>query len=144
MTHEYVYGTNILGLVVFSTVFGITLGIMRERAAPILQFFQSLSSSMMTITNWVIWVSPLGVLFLVSSKILEMESFQVIIGQLGMYFMTVLFGLCVHGFIVLPVLYLAITKKSPIRFVMNMGQALATAFGTASRFVFKKKGIHIA
>lgn len=133
MTHEYVYGTNILGLVVFSTAFGITLGIMRERAEPILGFFQSMSSSMMNITNWVIWVSPVGVLFLVSSKILEMESFQVIIGQLGMYFMTVLIGLCIHGFIVLPIMYLIIVKKSPIKYTMNMGQALATAFGTASR-----------
>lgn len=133
MTYEYVAGTNILGLVVFSTVFGIALGKMGATAHPLLSFFQCLSAGMMLITNWVIWTSPLGVLFLVSSKILEMESFDVIIGQLGMYFMTVLLGLCVHGFIVLPIMYFIVTKKSPIKYVVNMGQALATAFGTASR-----------
>lgn len=133
MTYEYVSGTNILGLVVFSTVFGIALGKMGASAQPLLSFFQCLSAGMMLITNWVIWTSPLGVLFLVSSKILEMESFDVIIGQLGMYFMTVLLGLCVHGFIVLPIMYFIVTKKSPIKYVINMGQALATAFGTASR-----------
>lgn len=133
MAHEYVFGTNILGLVVFSTVLGIALGKMGLNATPLLSFFQCMSTSMMLITNWVIWTSPLGVLFLVSSKILEMDSFDVIIGQLGMYFITVLFGLCIHGFIVLPIMYFIITRKSPIKYITNMGQALATAFGTASR-----------
>lgn len=106
---------------------------MGSTATPLLSFFQCLSAGMMLITNWVIWTSPLGVLFLVSSKILEMESFDVIIGQLGMYFVTVLFGLCIHGFIVLPIMYFIMTRKSPVKYIMNMGQALTTAFGTASR-----------
>ncbi|XP_065166477.1 excitatory amino acid transporter 1-like [Atheta coriaria] len=132
MSHEYVSGTNILGLVVFSTALGISLGKMGSSAEPLITFFQGMSGAMMTITNWVIWFSPVGVFFLVSSKILEMESFSVVIGQLGMYFMTVLFGLSLHGFIVLPIMFLIVTRKSPFRYLTNMGQALATAFGTAS------------
>lgn len=48
-------GTNILGLVVFATVMGITLGKMGPQAKPLLNFFESLSGAMMLITNWVIW-----------------------------------------------------------------------------------------
>lgn len=125
---------NILGLVVFSTAFGIAIGKLGPPVEPLLILFQSFSSLMMLITNWVIWLSPLGILFLVSSKILEMDSFESTIGQLGMYFMTVLLGLCVHAFVVLPIMYFIITKRSPIKFVLNMSQALATAFGTASRY----------
>ncbi|XP_015600706.1 excitatory amino acid transporter 1 isoform X2 [Cephus cinctus] len=132
ISHEYTSGTNILGLVVFSTVLGITLGKMGPDGKPLLAFFAALSSAMMIITNWVIWFSPLGVLFLVSSKILEMESFNVIIGQLGMYFMTVLLGLCIHGFVVLPLIFFLLTKRNPVTYVSNMAQALATAFGTSS------------
>ncbi|XP_046621437.1 excitatory amino acid transporter 1-like isoform X1 [Neodiprion virginianus] len=130
--HEYADGTNILGLVVFSTVLGITLGKMGPDGRPLLRFFEALSSAMMIITNWVIWVSPIGVLFLVSSKLLEMKSFEVIIGQLGMYFMTVLVGLFIHGFIVLPLIYFLVTRRNPFSYVSNMAQALATAFGTSS------------
>lgn len=129
---------NILGLVVFSTAFGIAIGKLGPPVEPLLILFQSFSSLMMLITNWVIWLSPLGILFLVSSKILEMDSFESTIGQLGMYFMTVLLGLCVHAFVVLPIMYFIITKRSPIKFVLNMSQALATAFGTASRYVARK------
>lgn len=54
-TEKDIPGMNILGLVVFSTVLGITLGKMNQEGKPLLNFFESLSSAMMLITNWVIW-----------------------------------------------------------------------------------------
>ncbi|CAK9799309.1 Excitatory amino acid transporter 1 [Anthophora quadrimaculata] len=127
-----VSGTNIMGLVVFATALGITLGKMEEQGKPLLYFFASLSSAMMQITHWVIWLSPVGVLFLVAAKITEMQSLDEVVGQLGMYFLTVLFGLFIHGFLILPVLYFVITKKNPYVYISNMAQALVTAFGTSS------------
>ncbi|XP_046818999.1 excitatory amino acid transporter 1-like [Vespa crabro] len=131
-TEKDIPGMNILGLVVFSTVLGITLGKMSQEGKPLLNFFESLSSAMMLITNWVIWLSPIGILFLVAAKIVEMESLEQIVAQLGMYFLTVLIGLCIHGFIILPGLYFVVTKKNPYRYLSNMAQALVTAFGTSS------------
>lgn len=125
-------GTNILGLVVFSTVLGITLGKMGDSGKPLLNFFETLSSAMMIITNWVVWLSPLGVLFLVASKIVEMDSLRDVVQQLGMYFLTVILGLCIHGFLVLPLIYFLFTRKNPFVYVSNMAQAMATAFGTSS------------
>ncbi|KAJ8665253.1 hypothetical protein QAD02_006915 [Eretmocerus hayati] len=125
-------GTNILGLVVFSTVLGITLGKMGEAGKPLLSFFETLSTAMMIITNWVVWLSPLGVLFLVASKIVEMENLSTVVQQLGMYFLTVIIGLCIHGFFVLPTIYFFFTRKNPFTYVSNMAQAMATAFGTSS------------
>jgi len=55
MNPHHQEGTNILGLVVFATVLGITLGKMREKGKPLLDFFQALSEAMMIITNWVVW-----------------------------------------------------------------------------------------
>ncbi|XP_076671064.1 excitatory amino acid transporter 1 [Andrena cerasifolii] len=127
-----VSGTNIMGLVVFATVLGITLGKMEEQGKPLLYFFESLSGAMMLITHWVIWLSPVGVLFLVASKITEMQSLDEVVSQLGMYFLTVLIGLFIHGFILLPGLYFIITKKNPYVYISNMAQALVTAFGTSS------------
>lgn len=71
-------------------------------------------------------------LFLVASKVIEMKSFQVILGQLGMYFMTVLIGLFFHGFVVLPIIFFIMTKKNPLIYLINMTQAVAMAFGTSS------------
>lgn len=80
-------------------------------------------------------LSPVGVFFLVSAKILEMDRYDQVIGQLGLYFCTVLMGLFIHGFGTLSVIYFICTRTLPFRFIAGMGQVLATAFGTASRYV---------
>ncbi|XP_033214650.1 excitatory amino acid transporter 1-like isoform X2 [Belonocnema kinseyi] len=129
---ESASGTNILGLVVFSAILGITLGKMGEPGKPLLYFFEALSSAMMIITNWVVWLSPLGVLFLVAARIIEIKSIEQTVKQLGMYFMTVLIGLCIHGFLILPAIFFLLTKRNPLSYISNMAQALVTAFGTSS------------
>merc|ERR1712213_247597 len=60
------------------------------------------------------------------------EDFSVVAGQLGLYFMTVLLGLFLHGFIVLPIIFTICTRQLPFRFIANMTNAFTTAFGTAS------------
>ncbi|KAI8420322.1 hypothetical protein MSG28_008849 [Choristoneura fumiferana] len=129
---EYQNGSNVLGLVFFSIVLGITLGKMGDKSMPLQNFFQSLSEAMMIITSWVIWISPLGVFFLVTAKIMEIDSFADLVGRLGLYFMTVLLGLFLHGFGTLSILFILATKKLPCRYIGKMGQVMATAFGTAS------------
>lgn len=130
--HEYADGSNVLGIVVFSVALGIAVGQLGKVGVPLLRLFESLGETMMTITTWVIWLSPVGVFFLVAAKILEMESIAVVIGQLGWYFMTVLLGLFIHGLIVIPFIYSFFTRRLPFRFIANMSQAFVTAFGTAS------------
>merc|ERR1711874_73952 len=129
---EFTNGTNILGLVFFSVFLGVTLAIMEERGKPLLDFFTCLSEAMMTITTWVIYMAPIGVFFLIGGQILEMKDFSVVAGQLGLYFMTVLVGLFVHGFVVLPIIFSVCTRQLPFRFIANMTNAFTTAFGTAS------------
>merc|ERR1719333_1491505 len=123
---------NILGLVFFSVFLGVTLAVMEEKGKPLMDFFTCLSEAMMTITTWVIYMAPVGVFFLIGGQILEMEDFSVVAGQLGLYFMTVLVGLFVHGFVVLPIIFTICTRQLPFRFIANMTNAFTTAFGTAS------------
>ncbi|XP_046417572.1 excitatory amino acid transporter 1-like [Neodiprion fabricii] len=130
--HTYADGTNTLGLVIFAIVMGITLAKMGEVGKPLFDFFHSLSEAMMIITNWVIWISPIGVLFLVSSKILEIEDLGEIVGKLGIYFAVVLLGLFLHGFGTLTIIYYVCTRELPFKAIGQMGQVLVTAFGTAS------------
>ncbi|KAF0310832.1 Excitatory amino acid transporter 3 [Amphibalanus amphitrite] len=129
---QYSEGANITGLVVFSIVFGIVIGMMKDQGKILLQFFSALSEAIMHLTRIVIWLSPVGVCFLIAAKILELKSFSVLLGQLGMYFITVLVGILVHGFIVLVLIYVLIVRELPFRYIANISQPLATAFGTSS------------
>lgn len=63
-----------------------------------------------------------------------MEDLAVMGGQLGMYTLTVVIGLLIHGLCVLPLIFFAITRKNPWPFVAGLLQALVTALGTSSRY----------
>jgi solute carrier family 1 (high affinity glutamate transporter) protein 1/solute carrier family 1 (high affinity glutamate transporter) protein 3 len=77
--------------------------------------------------------SPIGILFLVAAEIIEMEDPMKELEQLGLYILTVLAGLAIHGLIIIPLLYLVITRRNPFKYLYNVLQALITALGTASR-----------
>ncbi|XP_014346647.1 solute carrier family 1 member 3a isoform X4 [Latimeria chalumnae] len=76
--------------------------------------------------------APLGILFLIAGKIVEMEDMGVVGGQLGMYTITVMIGLLIHAIFVLPLLYFLVTRKNPWMFIGGLLQALVTALGTSS------------
>jgi len=124
--------TNILGLVVFSLVFGVAIAAVGEDGKPILNFFSSLVSVMMKVTSWVITIAPVGVLFLVAGSVIEMKNPAKTFASLGYYFATVIIGLGIHGLLVLPIIFSIVTRSLPFKYIGNMANALATAFGTAS------------
>ncbi|NWR77898.1 EAA1 protein, partial [Centropus unirufus] len=127
-----VNGVNALGLVVFSISFGLVIGSMKEQGQALKDFFDSLNEAIMRLVALIMWYAPLGILFLIAGKIVEMEDMGVIGGQLAMYTVTVIIGLLIHAVIVLPLLYFVITRKNPWVFIGGLIQALVTALGTSS------------
>ncbi|XP_007428357.1 excitatory amino acid transporter 1 isoform X2 [Python bivittatus] len=127
-----VNGVNALGLVVFSISFGLVIGNMKEQGRVLRDFFDSLNEAIMRLVALIMWYAPIGILFLIAGKIVEMEDMGVIGGQLAMYTVTVIIGLLIHGIIVLPLLYFLITRKNPWVFIGGLLQALITALGTSS------------
>ncbi|XP_061456657.1 excitatory amino acid transporter 1-like [Rhineura floridana] len=127
-----VSGVNALGLVVFSICFGLVIGSMKQRGHVLREFFDCLNEAILRMVAVIIWYAPIGILFLIAGKILEMEDLAVMGGQLGLYTLTVIVGLLIHGLCVLPLIYFVVTHKNPWRFVAGLLQALVTALGTSS------------
>lgn len=78
--------------------------------------------------------SPIGIASLISGKIAAIGDLEVVARQLGMYMVTVIVGLVIHGGLILPAIFFAITRKSPFVFYSGIFQAWITALGTASRY----------
>ncbi|KAG5261812.1 hypothetical protein AALO_G00288670 [Alosa alosa] len=125
-------GVNALGLVVFSMCFGLIIGSMKEKGEALKDFFDSLNEAIMKLVAIIMWYAPVGILFLIAGKIVEMDDITQMGGQLGMYTITVIIGLMIHGIIVLPTLFFLITRKNPFVFITGILQALITALGTSS------------
>ncbi|XP_026196310.1 excitatory amino acid transporter 1 isoform X2 [Anabas testudineus] len=127
-----VNGVNALGLVVFSMCFGLIIGNMKEQGQLLRDFFDSLNEAIMRLVAIIMWYAPIGILFLIAGKIVEMDDLTQMGGQLGMYTITVIIGLLIHAVLILPTLYFVITRQNPFLFIAGLLQALVTALGTSS------------
>ncbi|XP_001365009.1 excitatory amino acid transporter 3 isoform X1 [Monodelphis domestica] len=127
----YSDGINVLGLIVFCLVFGIVIGKMGEKGQVLVDFFNALNDATMQIVQIIMWYMPLGILFLIAGKIIEVEDWE-IFRKLGLYMATVLSGLAIHSIVILPLIYLLIVRKNPFRFALGMAQALLTALMISS------------
>nr|XP_029136778.1 excitatory amino acid transporter 2-like isoform X1 [Labrus bergylta] len=131
-TLEYKWGMNVLGLIGFFITFGICMGRMGERGRVMCDFFNILNEIIMTMVSMIMWYSPAGIASLIAGKIAAIGDLEMVARQLGMYMVTVMVGLAIHGGLILPAIFFAITRKSPLTFYSGIFQAWITALGTAS------------
>ncbi|KAF3686724.1 Excitatory amino acid transporter 2 GLT-1 [Channa argus] len=129
---QFKSGMNVLGLIGFFVAFGVIMGKMGEKAKLMLEFFNCLNEIVMRLVGAIMWYSPIGIACLICGKIISIADLEVVAKQLGMYMVTVIVGLLIHGGIFLPLIYFVIVKENPFKFFMGIFQAWVTALGTAS------------
>lgn len=77
--------------------------------------------------------SPIGIMCLIAGKIMSIINLGATAQTLGLYVVTVMLGLSIHGILTLPTMYWFLTRQNPGAFFRGMMQAWVTALGTASR-----------
>ncbi|TKS92575.1 Excitatory amino acid transporter 3 [Collichthys lucidus] len=127
----YSDGINVLGLIVFCVAFGLVIGKMGEKGRILLEFFDALNEATMKLVQIIMCYMPIGILFLIAAKIIEVEDWE-IFKKMGLYMVTVLSGLAIHATVCLPLIYFVIVRKNPYIFTLGMAQALVTALMISS------------
>ncbi|XP_048240608.1 excitatory amino acid transporter-like [Haliotis rufescens] len=125
-------GANIIGILTYCIVFGVTLSQLGRRGAVVTQFFTVVNIVTFKMIRLVMWLSPLGILFLVMGQIMSTTDMTETGQTLAIYLATELAGLAIHSLVVLPGLYFILTRKNPYAIYLKAIQALLTAFATAS------------
>jgi solute carrier family 1 (high affinity glutamate transporter) protein 1 len=124
---------QILPLIIFSILFGGVLTALGRKAKTVVSLFEGINLAIMKIVMIIIYFAPIGIFALVSGIVAENRaSVHQLFAALGLYSVTVIAGLIIHGVVVLPLILWIIGKRNPFRYFVNMLQALATAFSTAS------------
>jgi len=126
---------DILPIIIFSLVFGGVLTTLGDKGKPVIAFFDGVNEAIMKVVHLVMYVAPLGVFALVASKLGSAgggELFVAEIMKLGKYTLTVLLALMIHAVVVLPSILYFVTKRNPLRYLINASEAITTAFSTAS------------
>ncbi|XP_061601956.1 neutral amino acid transporter A [Cololabis saira] len=125
-------GMNILGLVLFAMVFGVALRKLGPEGEELIRFFNAFNEATMVLVSWVMWYIPFGIMFLVGSKIVEMDNVVLLVASLGKYIFASILGHVIHGGVVLPLIYFAFTRKNPYSFLSGLIAPFTTAFATCS------------
>lgn len=120
-----------LGVIIAALFLGLGLAAAGDRAGPARDFFTAMFHVLMRMVGWIIWLTPIGVFLLVAWSVGKI-GFHELFDDLARYILTVLLGLVIHGFVVLPLILLVCARTNPWRFMWQMRQALLTAFGTDS------------
>ncbi len=122
---------EMLGLIIFSLLFGFGMTRIKGRHAEILVgFWHAIFYVMMLLTDWIMRFAPIGVFGLVA-KVVLLTGLDALKPLLSLLF-TVLFALGLHFFLVLPLLLKFIGGINPKDHYKAMAPALLTAFSTSS------------
>lgn len=126
---------QLLPLIVFSIAFAGLLTTMGSRVDAIVLLVQQVNDALMNFILLIMRFAPLGIFCLVAARFGQANVAGEFIAELrktGSYSLTVLLGLGVHAFVTLPAILYLFTRRNPYAFMLQMSQALLTAFSTAS------------
>lgn len=122
---------NLLGLILFSLVYGFFLGRLPDDVKQVqMRFWSGVQQIMIRITHLVLWFAPAGVLALIAGT-LASTGFDALLPMLW-FFLSVVLGLTLHMFDTISLFLWKVAGVSPWRHFKAMTPALLTAFSTAS------------
>ena len=122
---------DFLQIVFYAILTGLVLCyIPKERAKPVIAFFEGISQAMIKLVEKVILMAPLAVFALISATVAEF-GFS-ILGTLFWYALTCIIALVLVGFVLYPALVKFLGKVSPIQYFLAQKQVMAVAFTTSS------------
>jgi proton glutamate symport protein len=128
---------QMLSIIFFAILFGFFITRVNDKPRLLLMdVFNAALDVIMKITLFIIKFTPLGI-FSITAKVIAQQvqlgnDISEVISRLGLYFITVLLGLFIHGLITLPLSVKLLGRANPIKHFKNMATPLLTAFSTSS------------
>ncbi len=125
---------NVLALILFSLVFGAVLSTLGERGRPAIEFFRAANAAVMKIVHLIIFLTPLGVFGLITTRIVDTGGATAFTGELsrlGWFVVTVTLGLAIH-LVMLCTVLAVFARRNPLAYLYQMARALLTALSTDS------------
>ncbi|KAH3803562.1 excitatory amino acid transporter 2-like isoform X2 [Dreissena polymorpha] len=135
-------GPNLLGLIFACTLLGIAAASLRDKGKSVIDFFESATQIVIAVLRWFLWTTPLGVLSLILVAVANIKDVGVIFGDLGMHVLAVTVALLLQQLLIMPLLYLALTKRNPYTLLAAISRALLTSFAATSTAVVLPEMLH--
>lgn len=125
--------TNILGLLSVSVMLGAVLSVTASESDSLLNLFVGLSNATVTVSQLTAWVSPVGVFFLVATRLSQTSELDHSFSAMRTLLLVSVAALAAYGLGVLPALYVLVTRKDARHFLRITCVPAMKAFRSASR-----------
>ena len=121
---------NIIAVVIFALLMGITLVIGGEKFQNIRIFLQELLELVLMLVGWIMKLAPICIMALLI-KLVMTQDFSLL--MILIKFISLVIGtILLHALVVLPMILYLVTGMTPIKFWRGAREALITAFATSS------------
>ncbi|MEL0047705.1 MAG: dicarboxylate/amino acid:cation symporter [Gammaproteobacteria bacterium] len=121
---------QMLQVILFALLLGLALSKAGESGTRLRRIFADLNEVMMRLITMIIALTPIGVFCLMTQLGATLGLAE--IAKVGMYFVTLVLALVVHGTLVYPTLLKSFAGLSPRIFLSKMREPLLVAFSTSS------------
>jgi Na+/H+-dicarboxylate symporter len=124
---------QLLGLVIFAFALGWSLTTLGPTARNLLDLLDTVKRVLMKIITPILYFAPIGILAFIGSLVADnYDRLGMFASSASLYSFVIIIGLLIYGGLILPLILKIYGKKNPYEYLMNMGQALLTAFTTGS------------
>jgi Na+/H+-dicarboxylate symporter len=126
---------QMLPLIFFSLFFGGVLSTLGQRGTTLVSFFDGLFEVSIRMVRLIVATAPVGVFALVATRLGRAGGWEAFAGELealGLYALTVIAGLLIHGAVTLPLVLALVGRRSPLTFLRDMLEPIVVSFSTAS------------
>lgn len=125
--------SKMLQIIFFAVLFGIAMVSMPgEKVKTVKDFFDGINSIILIIIDYVMMAAPYGVFALMAGLLVDYAGDKQLFISLGLYALTVVFGLCFMIFIIYPLIIYLFTPVKLKDFYKCMSPVQMLAFSTSS------------
>lgn len=121
---------EMLQVILFALLLGLALSKAGDSGTRVRNVFSDLNEVMMRLITMIIALTPIGVFCLMTQLGATLGLAE--IAKVGMYFVTLVLALVIHGTLVYPALLRGFAGLSPSVFLAKMREPLLVAFSTSS------------
>jgi Na+/H+-dicarboxylate symporter len=140
---QYIDGTNILGILFFAILVGLSASIQYKKAEMFREFFKSANDVVILVLKWLIMFAPLGIASLIIDAILEVDDLGESFKQIGLFAGICVASLLVYGVLVLALLIFVFIRKNPFVYYVHFFEPMLLAFASTSGAVCIHKNMEI-
>lgn len=137
---EYIQGTNIIGILSFAILIGLSSSMLEEKSKPFRDIINSLNEIIVLCVDWLVKLAPIGVASLIIEACFEIQDFGESFKHIGLFVILCIAATVFHIVIVLSLLFFLVTRKNPFPLYAIFFEPWLLSFATASDIVCMEKG----